>query len=256
MLKKTTALVALLSVFGAAASASVFDIVFELPEAPSDSQQALLDAAETFWEGAIVGYQSGIAVDALTIQVGAFDIDGPGGTLAEASPTDAVNQGGFIVPTEGFVDFDVNDLDSLEESDLLFSVLLHEVAHVMGLGTLWEANGVYVDDSGEYLGASGLAAYQEEFDPLAAFVPVELDFGPGTANAHWDENWAGGSAALMTGIFEGPTFTSNTTIASFTDLGYLVAGVAPIPLPAGIWLGLSGLAAFGVAGRLTRRRRI
>ena len=72
-------------------------------------------------------------------------------------------------------------------------------------------------------GAAALAAYQSEYDPAATFVPVDIVSGVGTRDSHWSENWAGGAPALMTGFLNAPTYVTQTTIASFEDLGYQVA---------------------------------
>ena len=118
------------------AHASTFDIVFEPVAAPSESQAALLSVAEGFWESVVLGYSDGADIGPLTISVGAFEIDGVDGTLAEADPTEVVEGGGLVRPTAGFVDFDLADLGPLEAQGELLDTLVHEVAHVMGFGSL------------------------------------------------------------------------------------------------------------------------
>ncbi len=236
------------------AGAATLDIVFEVPQTPSDSQREVLSAAEAYWEGLVPGYRDGVVIDALTIEVGAYDGDGPGAVLADSSPLDLVEAAGFTLPTSGFIDFDFADLAPLEDADQLFSVLVHEVAHVLGFGTLWIENDVYEPGSGAYTGSNALATYRAEFDPLAAIIPVELGFGPGTEDSHWAETWAGGFDELMTGFADPPEYLSDTTLASFRDLGYVTVDVvvpAPVPLPGGVWLGLG---AFGILAALGRRR--
>ena len=184
--------------------------------------------------------------------------------MAQAGPTNRVTTGGFTYSTAGIIQFDELDIDRLISAGRFDEVILHEMAHVMGFGTLWEANNVYDNGTGEYTGAAGVAAYQAEFDPTASFVPVELDGGPGTENSHWDEAWAGGSDALMTGFLSlspssSEPFLSETTIQSFADLGFEVRAVdsgpdhdllTTVPLPAGGFLLLSAL-----GGLLWPRRR-
>ena len=157
--------------------------------------------------------------------------------------------------------FDSADLASLESSGSLEDVILHEMAHVLGFGTLWELNSLYTPDSGEYTGAFGLAAYQAEFNqPGATFVPIELGGGAGTAGGHWDEIDGGAGLTgitdgsgndmrdeLMTGWLNPNPFISNTTRMSFMDLGYTVSAV---PVPAAVWLFISGFGMlFGFAAR-------
>ncbi len=159
--------------------------------------------------------------------------------------------------------FDTADLPSLESSGFLEDVILHEMAHVLGFGTLWTLNGVYDNDTGQYTGANALAMWQTEFNqPGAAYIPVELDGGGGTANGHWNENNVGSGLTgitddngidmrdeLMTGWLNTPTFISNTTKMSFMDIGY---DVAIVPAPAAFWLFASGL--LGVIGVARSRK--
>lgn len=234
-------------VLAAGARAAPFDIEFQPLAEPTESQSALLGEAESFWEGIVLGYPGGADIGALTIEVGAFEEDGMGGILATADVLDTVEVGGFVLPTYGFVDFDVDDLEPLERSGELRDTLVHEVAHVMGFGTLWVENGLHVEGSGRYTGNNALAIYRREFDAFAEFIPVDVDGGPGTQDVHWAEDWAGGPSELMTGFTDPDEFVSATTIASFRDLGYRT--VAPIPTPASLPLALGGLALMSMAGR-------
>ena len=203
------------------AHALPFDINVIFGGGLSPSQQAVFTQAENTWESLVPGYQAGISITSLDITASGIAIDGPGGILGQAGPTWGTDQGGFILSTDGIMQFDTADLSVLETSGDLVDVILHEMAHVVGLGTLWELNGVYVNGTGQYTGAAALAAYQAEFDLAATFVPVELDGSAGTANGHWDETWAGGPNELMTGWLNAPTFISNTTVRSFVDIGYV-----------------------------------
>ncbi|MDB2408029.1 leishmanolysin [Jannaschia sp.] len=259
-----------------AASAAPVDIqvVFSTTENETltTSQQAIFTQAEAYWEAALTGYNPLItnAPAAVVIQASAPLIDGVNGVLGSAGPTFVSIGGGFAVTTAGVMQFDSVDIDALETNGTLFDVIQHEMAHVLGFGTLWNleadlgaefagTQAVYVRGSGEYTGTAALAAYNAEFDPLATFVPVDIVSGPGTADGHWDENWAGGRNDLMTGFLDAPTFVSDTTLASFIDIGYLVDltvndALAPVPVPPGILLGLSGLGLMGFVGR--RRRKV
>ncbi|NNM28423.1 MAG: hypothetical protein HKO57_02815, partial [Akkermansiaceae bacterium] len=200
----------------------------------------IMNDAVAAWESIITGYQPGITVTGVTIETWTTGIDGPGGTLAgsgQKAGTNA-NQGGYVLATQGQMLFDNADIDALETNGLLFALFLHEIAHVIGVGTLWDENGVNVLGSGEYTGAAGLAAYQKEFDPSATFVPIELTGGSGVADVHWDES--GGSSpvvvdpssphfgealddSLMTAFLSGSNFLSWTTVASLVDIGFTIA---------------------------------
>ena len=55
MVRLRAGIVATTCLMAGSASASTFNIVFELPVAPSDSQAAILADAEFFWEYYITG---------------------------------------------------------------------------------------------------------------------------------------------------------------------------------------------------------
>ncbi|MFT4792268.1 MAG: hypothetical protein ACJAVR_000166 [Paracoccaceae bacterium] len=226
----------------------------------SASQTDVINAAAAYWESAIVDYKSGVSLNGITINVESVTSDGSGGGLAAAGVTGTALRKGTRYATTGVLLFDEADLGTLESRGKLIDVAVHEIAHALGFGTLWQTNGLYdpstgvtgTATSGHYTGAAALAAYQSEYAPAATFVPVEKNFGPGSADAHWDETWAGGAAALMTGRLAigstaPPSYITRTTIASFDDLGYQVAlnratltpnipiGAVPLP-PAAVLL--------------------
>ena len=254
----------------------VFDIRFNFINPVTTAQQQAFEASAAFWESVIVGYQPGVALDGIEIDITLANIDGPGGTLGFGgfAGGPVVNQGGFIFRTDdgitqtGLITLDTSDFGLVPDSN----VINHEVAHTLGFGTLFNANGL-VASGGQFTGSNGLAAFQDEFDSSAAFVPLELDGGPGTALGHLDEdivfNEAGQIIALpLTGITDpqgrdlsnelltgvlGPdpsqTFLSNTTVAIFADLGFVVELPNVIPEPGMALLMLVG------TGLLAVRRR-
>lgn len=246
-------------------TAATFDIELTYTGGLTLSQQNMFSAAEAFWERAITGYTTAFAVSALAISAAGVAIDGVGGVLGSAGPVAGLvaSDVNIYYATKGTIQLDTADLAAAEAGGSLFNIILHEMAHVIGFGTLWntksmggayaDTQSVYAIDTGEYTGSNALATYQVEFDPLATFIPVELDGGPGTANSHWDEAWAGGPKELMTGFLNLPTFVSDTTIASFADIGYTVNlaanDVAKVPLPATLALVGLGLGLMGWAGR-------
>lgn len=246
------------------AVAAGFDITLNFLGGFTTSQQAIFEDAATYWESAITGYKTGVSLSGITIALSAEAIDGVNGVLGRAGPTNFVSRAGTWYTTTGIVEFDTADVAALESAGKFEAVALHEMAHVIGFGSsLWGSNDLYVTGSGEYTGAAAVAAYQSEYDPSATFVPVDIVSGVGTRDSHWSEAWAGGAPALMTGFLNAPTYVTQTTIASFEDLGYQVALVratstptvtAPqtsVPLPAS---GALLLAGFGALGVLRRRR--
>ena len=244
-----------------------FDISLDFVNPPTAGQAAAFNAAEAIWESVIDGYVENPGITAVEIEVNLTAIDGPGMILGSAGPTfiraeSAVAD--FFYASEGIMRFDTDDLAGLESTGRLDDVILHEMGHVLGIGTLWDLTSfgsnfqqVYVDGTGAYTGAGGIAAYQAEYDPAATFIPVELDGGPGSANGHWNEasDWPvddenvigfdtdpgdGGPAPtvidptslnfgrsldseIMTGRLSFNSYLSETTRQSFADIGYVIA---------------------------------
>ncbi len=231
------------------------------------TQQSYFVAAKTFWESAITGYAAGISLTGFTINATGAAIDGVGGILGSAGPSTSVTQGGFRLTSSGAMTFDTADINALIAGGSFTDVIKHEMGHVIGIGTQWTANGVYVNNSGQYTGAQGLATYKVEFNqPTATFIPVELGGGSGTANGHWNEVDGGAGLTgivdgqgrdmrneLMTGWLNAPTFTSQMTVASLRDIGFTV-NLSAVPEP-GTWaLLLAGVPL--LVGAAKRRKNV
>lgn len=232
--------------------AASFNINLNFTGGLTSSQQATFVQAADQWESLLPEYQPGINITGLTINASGTLIDGVGGTLGQAGPSilGLRRQGGYWLSTRGTMQFDSADIQFMESNGSFLSVVMHEMAHVMGFGTLWALNGVYQNGSGRYTGANAVAAARVEVGrPGLAFVPVELGGGSGTANGHWDEidggvcctgftSSAGQDATfeLMTGWLNAPAFISQTTIQSFVDIGYVAApGAVSLTVPGGDW---------------------
>ncbi len=259
-------LVAALATLGLASTGAqaAFSINLSFSGLTSD-QQSYFEAARSFWEGVITGYQGGIGLTGMAITATVKPIDGPGAVLGSAGPAGPLTlAGGYRYATAGGMEFDTADVDQLIAQGSFTDVIRHEMAHVIGFGTLWGRNGIYADGSGRYTGSNALREFRFEFNqPAATFVPVELGGGAGTADGHWNEvNNGGGNTGLrdplgrdmrfelMTGWLNPPSYVSRTTIASFQDIGYTVA-LAAVPEPETYALLLAGL---GVVVLRARRR--
>jgi hypothetical protein len=227
---------------------------------PTVAQQAAFDQAAARWKQIIL---SGSApypvnepastcfptinetVDGLVIFVSLVPIDGVGQILGQSGPCIVRDDHGFQ-PAVGEMELDVADLDAIQAQGQLNDVILHEMGHVLGFGTMWDFDprpfeiipidennpiNALLDGKGGanpvFNGASAREAFFAAIAGGGTFtgvpVPVENSGGPGTRDAHWRESLL--NRELMTGFISAPG-TSNPlsaiTIASFRDLGYVV----------------------------------
>jgi hypothetical protein len=234
---------------------------------PNATEKAAFDAAVTKWQSII--YQpvgSPIMVTDSGSQCGAgeplikqtitdililakFDsIDGPGKILAQAGPCFIRNSNGL--PILGIMVFDTADVATLISNGQLNEVILHEMNHVLGYGTVWsqaphaclqlpstppgtiqdtyfscpQARAAFDSIGGTSYTGGGSSP------PAGNKVPVENcgtspyvppTCGQGTVNSHWREVVFGNE--LMTGfISPGTNPLSVLSVAAQEDLGYTV----------------------------------
>lgn len=165
-------------------------------------------------------------VDDLRITAQLQQMDGPGGLLAFAGPT-AVR--GNAIPSQGQMAFDIPDATRLDAQGDFDDVVLHEMMHAVGFGTVWDMLGLTTGSvqSGDlrFNGDNATLAYQALFPQIAnrdpganRGVPVETDGGRGTAGGHWDD--ATFRTELMTGFVDPRPPISGMTIAALEDMGY------------------------------------
>ena len=175
------------------------------------------------WSQIIIGDLPNVGtIDDLLISASVITIDGVGGILGQASPTALRGNGGL--PYRGFMNFDSADLRGMLDRGTLSSVILHEMGHVLGLGSLWRSgNFVSNSDPYQYIGPYGLEAYKSvSGNSSASYVPLETTGGRGTAGGHWSESLF--NSELMTGYAENypPMPISIVTVGALQDLGYTV----------------------------------
>ncbi|MGH1344938.1 MAG: leishmanolysin-related zinc metalloendopeptidase [Nannocystales bacterium] len=243
---------------------SDFDIVLHYVNPPSDSQEAAFETARLRWQGALInalpaiqGSLSGLAqecgipfdggnvsVTGVHIFVQLQEIDGPGGEngniLGQAGPCSLRDDGS---PYLGVMTFDTFDLAVLEDTGSLESVILHEMGHVLGVGSLWRFSGLLEDPSipnnagadTHFLGSRATEVFLELLggQPFAgAVVPVENNAQQGSSDSHWRETVM--DDELMSpslGGFGTAAPLSILTIGSMGDLGFYV----PNELAADAW---------------------
>jgi hypothetical protein len=250
-----------------APATSGFDIRFEFVTPATPTEQAAFTSAATKWEGLVTGdlptelvqlpfiFCGGVAdeyVDDLTIRVAITPIDGPGGILGQAGP--CWLRSGSNLPALGVMQFDSDDTGRPDFGD----VVLHEMGHVLGVGSLWETFNLLSDDNGPlddcfpvpgdpppplttdpyFSGTAAIATFTSVAfggDMYAGnAVPAENDHGAGTRCVHWRETVLDNE--LMTGFAEssGTMPLSELTVKSLADMGYAVAasGWDPFTCPA------------------------
>ena len=187
-------------------------------------QKAFIDAANYFTSVITAdigggGIVNGVKVDDLYVSAELSAIDGLGGILGQAGPTNVWKASELTVA--GKMQFDSADAGTYLNAGLWDDIVTHEFMHVLGFGSLWNfGSNPLATTSGQYTGTAGLAAYNQLTGGSNAFIPVETDGGAGTANAHWDEAALG--SELMTGYINNSNYLSNFSVNSLADLGYAI----------------------------------
>ena len=215
---------------------ATYSIKFNFDKTVSAIYQAVFQAAATRWDSIITtnlpDYEG---IHDLIINVSMPVIDGIGGILGQSGPT--VLRPITNLPAEGIMEFDIADVINMAAKNLLPDVILHEMAHVLGFGNLWQED-TLKNSSGDYIGVHALAAYRIlDNNPTVTSIPIEKNGGSGTAGVHWDEQTFG--SELMTGYTSnGVMPLSAMSIGAMQDLGYTVdyTKADPYTLPTGLEL--------------------
>ncbi len=118
------------------AQASI-NITLQFDGSLSAAEQAYFTAAETYWESVLTGYQPGISVASIVIDARKVANDGVGGVLATAGWDTASFQQNYWLTTSGRMFFDSADVGGMISNGSFTTVIQHEMAHVLGFGTLW-----------------------------------------------------------------------------------------------------------------------
>ena len=233
------------------------DLRFFGPPMPSEAEAAFTAAAARI-EAGIIGDATDIDIPALTSNAGidisacgpagvtvneliddvliyatVVSIDGPGKILASAGPCVVRTTGRFTIV--GVMRFDADDIGGLIASGRLNDVILHEMLHVVGVGTNW-MNKALITGAGtgdpRFTGTLGITGCNNAggIAQCTLGVPVENTGGAGTVDSHWRESVF--DTELMTGFVEAPgtpTPLSNMTLQSLADEGYVVNAAAADP---------------------------
>ncbi len=129
------------------------------------------------------------------------------------------------LPVFGMMVLNSGTLETVQNEGLLDAVIEHEIAHILGFGTVWKLDGLLQDAATAdpwFSGGQAAAAFRAA-DPTfnGNVVPVEGSGQTGTALSHWRESVL--TNELMTGFID-PLVDplSRITIASMADIGYVV----------------------------------
>jgi hypothetical protein len=146
--------------------------------------------------------------------------------LATGGP-DQFRPGGGL-PYHGVVTW--SELALNESTARATQIALHEIAHVLGVGTLWESRNLLESQFGTsvYAGRAALAMYQFAVDSAAKGVPIQATAGDTGHGTHWADSWA----AVNDQFFDimsselnqnvAGRFISTVTVGAIHDLGYEV----------------------------------
>lgn len=210
--------------------------------------------AEAFWDARILGYSNTLPREVQAqlngrMLIFASTADLGGNVIGAAGPTTIRNviRGGrfrgrtVAVATVATMAFDNAFLATATEDELT-ELIIHEMAHALGFGSLWEANGLLrpigASQTIQYVGINARRAFAREAGietrlGATGFVPIEQQGGPGTQFGHWEDDSSffntllvNNRIEIMTGtmIDNAEGFLSQTTLASMVDLHYVVAG--------------------------------
>jgi hypothetical protein len=214
-----------------------FNITLKFVTPVTSRQLQVFDEAAGRWERIIIGDVPSITgtipsafqglppvannetIDDIIIEVALAPIDGPGNILGQAGPVYVRNVDNL--PLSGVMFFDIDDLALLEEYDLFEDVIVHEMGHVLGIGSLWDFRRTLLK-----FNSKGAPYFGGKFANLFWNVeggkhslPIEDLGGSGTALSHWKESILDNE--LMTGYINlGTNPLSRITSASVRDLGY------------------------------------
>ena len=160
--------------------------------------------------------------DDLALIVRVVPLDGPGGALASAGP--CVLRPSNRLPVLGAIQIDEADVESLLERNALAGVLIHEIGHVLGLGSIWVGMGHTTGLGGAdplHVGENAVTQFAS-FGGNAAGVPLENFGSAGTRDVHWRESVL--RSEVMTGWLTPGVINplSRISIGALHDLGYVV----------------------------------
>ena len=187
----------------------------------------------------------GETVDDVLIDAEGIAIDGPGGD-PRPGRADAAAARQLPAGDRRHVLRQRRPRDAWRRTAASCSVIIHEMGHVLGLGTIWDELGLRQGagtSNPTFTGASAMRSSRRcAARPRSQAVPLANVGGPGTRDAHWREVVFGNE--LMTGFLNlGVNPLSRLTVGALQDMGYEVqlAAADPYALPTALEIAMMGI---------------
>jgi PKD repeat protein len=222
-----------------------YNVVLQYAPGFPDRFKAAFQAAATRWQSIITadvpdvpetydparcgvtGQSPVVGIDDLVIFVDTipYDANNPN-LLGQAGP--CLSRQSSRLTIAGAMEFVDAQMDGLLAANQLTDTVMHEMGHILGLGTHWQSLGLSVNVLGgslcgtdpQYIGVNALREYRA----LGGVGNIKLEnlYGPGTCEGHWKESVFG--RELMTGFLNYRQINplSRITLGSMQDLGYSI----------------------------------
>lgn len=239
------------------ASTFKFEVRYPTGTTPTAAQQSAFDAAAQRWKSLVLSgappYQVvatdidptgtcpsmlGEVVDGTVLYVKIQNLNNP--NILGSTGLCVIRDAGFL-PVQALMILNSTAVATLETNNLLAPVILHEMGHALGFGTLWSITipglgSIELIQGGgscsapvanpTFSGAAARAAFYGAVATGTTFtsipVPIENTSGCGTAYSHWRKSTFG--PELLTGFLSAGQATplSAMSVQSLRDIGYVV----------------------------------
>lgn len=192
-----------------------------------DSNPSVTNLAQYWSNKNLIATSLPPVTDDIYISAWTKTYDGKGGVLGMATPY--LMDSDTKRPVGGWMMFDSADVSTLYSRGMWTNTILHEIGHVLGLGSMWSHHGLhpgsgYIFNDKYKTNSEAQRVWEEDFCP-GGRLPIETanfgeGIGYGTAAVHFDEQCV--QDELMTGIVDKEMPLSKLTLASLADMGYIV----------------------------------